>query len=96
MNNEFNLNTASVSNLGSDVAEQARNYINKIDELTSLIDGLSAIWGGSTYDTFKATYQSNLSKISELRDILNAVANNLDTTAADGDTMINNITNIVS
>ena len=96
MNGEFNLNTASVSNLGDDVADQAQNYINKIDELTALIDGLSEIWGGPTYDTFKATYYGNLEKISALRDALNTVAKNLDTTATDGNTMINNITNIVS
>ena len=96
MNGEFNLNTASVSNLGDDVADQARNYINKIDELTRLIDDLSAIWGGPTYDTFKATYYSNLEKISQLRDALETVARNLENTANDGNTMINNINNIVS
>ena len=93
---EFNLNTGAVSELSNNVATQAANYINKIDELTSIIDGLAAIWGGETYETFKATYYNNLTRISELRNILEKEAKKLNTTATEGETMINNITNIVS
>lgn len=92
---EFNLNTANVAELGSTVEEQAKNYIDAIDEVTAIVSELAAVWGGPTYDTFKASYDSNLSNLEELNTVLREMANKINDTAAQGETMINNINNMV-
>ena len=88
---EFNMYTAKVQDLGNTIAEQAASYLAKIDEVTAIVNNLASVWGGPTYDTFKATYDSNLANLEELNKVLNQMAANVSDTAAAGEQMINQI-----
>jgi len=92
---EFNMYTAKVNDLGNTVAEQAANYLAKIDEVTSIVNNLSSVWGGPTYDTFKASYDSNLANLEELNTVLREMATNITDTAAAGENMINQINSMM-
>ena len=91
MAEEFNMYTAKVADLGNTVSEQAAKYIAKIDEVTSIVNNLASVWGGPTYDTFKASYDSNLANLEELNNVLNQMAGNIGETADAGESMINQI-----
>ncbi|MBE6148011.1 MAG: hypothetical protein E7167_00665 [Firmicutes bacterium] len=88
---DFNMYTAKVQDLGDDIATQSQNYLDKIGELTSTINGLSSVWGGPTYDTFKASYDSNLANLEELNTLLNQMSGNVQETASAGEEMITTI-----
>ena len=91
MAEEFNMYTAKVADLGNTVSEQAAKYIAKIDEVTGIVNNLASVWGGPTYDTFKASYDSNLANLEELNNVLNQMAGNIGETADAGESMINQI-----
>ena len=91
MAEEFNMYTAKVQDLGDNIETQSRSYLDKIEELTATINGLSSVWGGPTYDTFKASYDSNLANLEELNNVLNKMAGNVHETATAGENMINTI-----
>lgn len=88
---DFNMYTAKVADLGDDIATQSANYLDKIDELTTTINGLTSVWGGPTYDTFLASYNSNLANLEELNTLLNQMSGNVQQTASEGEKMINTI-----
>lgn len=91
MAEEFNMYTAKVADLGDTISEQAAAYLAKIDEVTATINNLASVWGGPTYDTFKASYDNNLANLEELNSVLKQMASNVGDTASAGDTMINDI-----
>ena len=91
MAEEFNMVTDNVSALGDTVADYAARYIAKIDEVTHTVENLSSVWGGPTYDTFKAAYDSKLSNLEELNTVLKQMAGNIHDTAVTGEEMINRI-----
>ena len=92
---EFNMYTAKVSELGNTIADNAAKYLAKIDEVTALVNNLSSVWGGPTYDTFKASYDSNLGNLEELNTILREMASNVSDTAEAGEKMINEINSLM-
>lgn len=92
---EFNLNTAKVSDLGDTVESQAKAYLDAVDEVTAIVNDLATVWGGPTYDTFKASYDSNLGNLEELNTVLREMASKINDTAAQGEQMINSINNMV-
>lgn len=92
---EFNLNTAKVSDLGDTVESQAKAYLDAVDEVTAIVNDLATVWGGPTYDTFKASYDSNLGNLEELNNVLREMANKINDTATQGEKMINSINNMV-
>ena len=89
MAEEFTMYTAKVQDLGDTISEQAQAYLNKIEETTTLINNLASIWGGPTYDTFKASYDANLANLEELNTVLKQMAANVGDAA--GEQMINDI-----
>ncbi|MBE6155551.1 MAG: hypothetical protein E7164_02195 [Firmicutes bacterium] len=91
MNNEFNMNTGKVQDLGDTISKHAEDYINLIESTTAIVNNLSSVWGGPTYDTFLASYNSNLSSLEELNTILRQMSAKVGDTASTADTMINNI-----
>ncbi len=88
---EFNMSTDKVSELGGTVGDLATKYINKIDELTSLVNGLTDVWGGPTYDAFKAAYDAKLGALEELNTVLRDMSNQINATAEEGEAMISDI-----
>ena len=88
---EFNMATDKVSELGGTVGDLAGKYIAKIDELTSLVNNLSSVWGGPTYDTFKSAYDAKLGALEELNSILKEMSSQIGATAEEGEAMINDI-----
>ena len=92
---DFNMYTAKVADLGDDIATQSGNYLDRINDLTKTINGLSSVWGGPTYDRFLASYNSNLANLEELNTILNQMAGNVHETASAGEQMINTINSMM-
>lgn len=88
---DFNMYTAKVQDLGDTIGEQAAAYLAKVEETTAVVNNLSSVWGGPTYDTFKASYDSNLANLEELNTILKQMSSNVGQTAAEGERMINTI-----
>lgn len=88
---EFNMATDKVAELGGSVGDLAARYIAKVDELTNLVNNLSAVWGGPTYDTFKAGYDSKLGALEELNSVLKEMSTQINATAEEGEAMINDI-----
>lgn len=95
MAEEFTMYTAAVNDLGNSVAEHAAKYLAKIEEVTSIVNNLSSVWGGPTYDTFKASYDSNLANLEELNTVLRQMASNIGDTASAGENMINQINSMM-
>ena len=95
MAEEFNMYTAKVEELGNTIGEQAAKYLAKIEEVTSMINNLSSVWGGPTYDTFKTSYDSNIEKLEELNTQLREMANRVSDTATRGESMINQINSMM-
>ena len=91
MAEEFNMYTAKVQDLGDTIGEQAAAYLAKIEETTAIVNNLASVWGGPTYDTFKASYDSNLANLEELNEVLKTMSANVGETASAGETMINQI-----
>ncbi len=88
---EFNMATDKVSELGGTVGDLAARYISKVDELTNLVNNLSSVWGGPTYDTFKSAYDSKLGALEELNRVLREMSSQISATAEEGEAMINDI-----
>ncbi len=88
---EFNIATDKVSELGGSVGDLASRYIAKVDELTNLVNNLTSVWGGPTYDTFKAAYDAKLGALEELNTILREMSSQIGATAEEGEAMINDI-----
>ena len=88
---DFNMYTAKVQDLSDTIGEQAARYIAKIEETTAVVNNLSSVWGGPTYDTFKASYDNNLSNLEELNEVLKQMSSNVGQTASEGEKMINQI-----
>jgi len=95
MAEEFTMYTAKVQDLGDTISEQAANYLAKVEEVTSIVNNLASVWGGPTYDTFKASYDSKLGALEELNDILKQMAANVGETASAGESMINQINSMM-
>lgn len=95
MGQDFNMYTAKVADLGNTIAEQAAAYLDKIDEVTSLVHNLSSVWGGPTYDTFCGSYDSNLANLEELNTVLKTMSSNIGEVADKGEQMINDINNMM-
>ena len=92
---EFNMYTAKVEDLGNTIADRAAAYLAKVDEVTAIVNNLASVWGGPTYDTFKASYDSNLANLEELNTTLRQMASNINDTAQAGEGMINEINNMM-
>lgn len=88
---EFNMYTSKVADLGDTVGNRAAEYLARVDEVTSIVNNLASVWGGPTYDTFKASYDSNLGNLEELNAVLREMAANINETASQGESMINQI-----
>ena len=93
MAEEFNIYTAKVSDLSDTVATQAARYLEKIDEVTDIVNKLGSeqVWGGPTYETFKSSYYNNLDNLQELNTVLKELSGKLSDTASEAATMINKI-----
>ena len=95
MTGEFNMYTAKVEDLGNTISDNAARYLDKIDEITALVNNLSSVWGGPTYDAFKATYDQNLGNLENLNTLLRKMADNVNETASTGESMINDIESVM-
>lgn len=93
MAEEFNMYTAKVEDLGNNIADLSAKYLAKIEEVTSIVNNLSSVWGGPTYDTFLASYNEKLSNLHDLNDLLNKMSENVGGIASAGEDMINKINN---
>lgn len=92
---ELTITPSVVSDLGDTVGQNAKAYIDALDEVTAIVDGLSSVWGGETYDLFSSTYHTNLGNLQELNSVLKEMSDKLNDSASQGENMINNISNIV-
>ena len=95
MAEEFNMYTAKVQDLGDTIGQRAADYLAKIEETTNIVNNLASVWGGPTYDTFKASYDSNLANLEELNTILKQMSSNVGETASAGESMINEINSMM-
>lgn len=91
MGEEFNMYTSKVQDLGDTIAEKSKSYIEKIEEVTALVNNLSSVWGGPTYDTFLQSYKDNLDNLKELNEVLNNMSTSIGNTASEAESMINTI-----
>lgn len=82
---DYSMNTGEVRSTADEVKKLANTYMSTIDDITSRVNGLSAYWGGDTYDTFVQTYKRDLEGLNELNNSLNDIVSALNDSADSGD-----------
>ena len=88
---EFSMSTEKVSELGATVGELTNKYLAKIEELDKLVEALHEDWKGPSYDIFKEGYETKSKALDDLNTVLSDMAKEINATAQEGETMINDI-----